>query len=72
MIRLDWWFAAVAPMSFLWQQCGENFAVFCYRIGVSIFARSSWFLLPGAEQRVPVACSIPSAAYSTRSTTLKD
>jgi hypothetical protein len=72
MMRLNWWFAIVATAAILWHECGENIAVFCYRIGVSLCARSGEVFLRGAAQRVPVACLNRSFISSVRSTNLKD
>ena len=76
---------AVLPSVFflmvLWQECGENPLLFCYRMGVGAFANvRSRSLVPvrveRASWRRPLrnrfACSNPSATYYTRSTTLKD
>ena len=71
MIRGDWWFVAVVPVFILWQECGENLAVFCYRIGVDLFARFGEFFTPRIAQRVPVACSNPSFTSFARFTTRK-
>jgi hypothetical protein len=40
MMRLGWWITAIAPICILWQECGENPALFCYRMGVTLYARS--------------------------------
>jgi hypothetical protein len=42
MIRLDGWVALFSAISFLWYECREDFAVFCYRItcGAVAAARS--------------------------------
>jgi len=32
MIGRAWWFAAVNALVLLWHECGEDLAVFCYRI----------------------------------------
>jgi len=32
MIRHAWWFAAGNALVLLWHECGEDLAVFCYRI----------------------------------------
>jgi hypothetical protein len=65
----------------LWQECGENPLLFCYRMGVGAFVTvRSRALVPvrvgGAGWRRPLrnqlACSNPYATCCTRSTTLKD
>jgi hypothetical protein len=32
MIHRTWWFGAVNALVLLWHECGEDLAVFCYRI----------------------------------------
>jgi len=32
MIGRAWWFAVVNALVLLWHECGEDLAVFCYRI----------------------------------------
>lgn len=75
MIRLVLWgAAAVVALVVLWQECGENVGVFCYRIGSRLFARAR----PGelcpvrAAEKAPFACSSSSEIFSTRSTMWKD
>jgi hypothetical protein len=75
MIRLGWWTAAIATMFILWQECGENPAVFCYRMGVTLCGcvPGEVSLLPSASaQRMPLACSKQSAASYILSTMSKD
>ena len=38
MIRRIHWLAPANMLVLLWQECGENPAVFCYRISVGVFA----------------------------------
>ncbi len=71
MMRINWWLPVVAAVVILWHECGENFAVFCYRIGMTLCARSGEIFLPGAAQRVPVACSNPCFTSCAPSTTRK-
>jgi hypothetical protein len=68
-------------MMVLWQECGENPLLFCYRMGVGAFVTMrSRELVPvrvgSAGRRRPMrnlfACSNPYATCCTRSTTLKD
>jgi hypothetical protein len=81
MNRLATLLPSVAVLLVLWQECGENPALFCYRIGVGAFATArSRALVPvpawRASFRRPLrtrfACSNPSATCSTRFTTSKD
>ena len=38
MIRLSAWLASLTMLLLLWHECGEDPAVFCYRIGLGAFA----------------------------------
>ena len=76
MIRRIAWLAPANLLVLLWQECGENPAVFCYRIGLGAFvtAKSRGFVkLPALQirQRFSAACLNPSAIFSTDSTTSK-
>lgn len=81
MNRLVAWLPAAAVLLVLWHECGENPALFCYRIGVGAIAtmrscarvsvpvaRTRW--QPPLRNRV--ACSNPSGICSIPSTTSKD
>jgi len=77
MMRFSAWMASISICVFLWHECAENPALFCYRMGMSAFA--SFRLRPQILAQVtnPAArnnsrCLNPSAIYSTRSTMLKD
>jgi hypothetical protein len=77
MMRLGAWMASISICMFIWHECGENPALFCYRIGMGAFAsfRSRPQIL--APVTNPAArnnsrCLNPSGIYSTRSTMLKD
>lgn len=81
MNRLATLLPSVAVMLVLWQECGENPALFCYRIGVGAFAtvRSralapvpAWRADSGRPVRTRIACSNPSATCSTSSSTYKN
>lgn len=76
MIRRVSWLAPANMLILLWQECGENPAVFCYRIsmGAYVTAKSRGFVkLPALQirQRFSAACSNSSASFSTESTTSK-
>jgi hypothetical protein len=80
MNRLATLVPSVAVLLVLWQECGENPALFCYRIGVGAFSsvRSRGLVLvpawrPNLQRplRNRVACSNPSATCSTPFTTSK-
>ncbi len=78
MNRLGSWMAAISACIVIWNECAENPALFCYRIGWHAVAsvRSSR-IGDGAMVTNPTArhifrCSNPSGIFSTRSTMLKD
>ena len=80
MNRLATLLPSVAVLLVLWQECGENPALFCYRIGVGAFSsvRSRGLVLvpawrPGLQRplRTRIECSNPSATCSTPYTTSK-
>jgi hypothetical protein len=80
MIRLDAWILAVASgMGILWYECGEDFVLFCYRIGCGAIASASSRALEfapvqavvGTTSRNNVACSNRSFTSSARFTTPK-
>ena len=81
MIRLGVLFAAVGSLILFWHECGEDLAVFCYRIGLGAFTG----LRSGSLVPVPVRnsshlyatrnnaeCLTPSFTSSTRFTTPMD
>ena len=81
MIRLGAPLAGIISLIFFWHECGEDLAVFCYRIGLGAFTS----LRSGALVPVPVrdsshlsatrnniGCSTLSFIFSTRSITRKD
>jgi hypothetical protein len=77
MMRYGALMAAIAAWAVLWQECGENPALFCYRIGMDAFtgirARAT-VLAPVANfsARNNFRWSNQSAIFSTLSTTSKD
>ena len=81
MIRLSAWLASISMLLLLWHECGEDLAVFCYRIGLGAFASvrgRSLVLVPVRDSvnlstaRHNSECSTPSSTFSTRSTTQTD
>jgi len=81
MNRLATLLPSVAVLLVLWQECGENPALFCYRIGLGAFSSArSRGLVPVPAWRPNLQrplrdrseCSTLSATCCTRSTTLKD
>ena len=68
----NWWFPVVSNAVALWQESGENPAIFCYLIGWGAFAmlRSRKFALIPNSARHETACWNPSSTFFTRSTIL--
>jgi len=74
MIRPAWWLLLACTLVVLWQECGENLAIFCYRIGwvmVSNLRGRALFLIP-VSVRTQAACWNLSSTSFARSTTLKE
>ena len=74
MIRPAWWLLLVCAVVVLWEECGENLAIFCYRIGwevISNLRSRALFLIP-VSVRTEAACWNISATCSTRYTTSKE
>ena len=81
MTRADEWISMFAGLGVLWYECGQDFAIFCYRIGCQVLAA----VHRRASQVVPVpqaagrnlfrnnaACLIPSFTSSAPFTTHRD
>jgi hypothetical protein len=74
MIRPAWWLLLVCAVVVLWEECGENLAIFCYRIGwevISNLRARALFLIP-VSVRTEAACWNTSATCSTRYMTSKE
>ena len=76
MILLHAWISVLTALGFLWQECGQDFGVFCYRIGCNFFTfahRRALELVPvrhtinGNLARTNAACSNPSFTFSNPS-----
>ena len=77
MMRYGALMAVIAAWAVLWQECGENPGLFCYRIGMDAFMgirARAMVLAPVANfsARNNLRCSNRSAIFSTLSTTSKD
>ena len=79
MMGRNAWYAVLAGVGLLWQECGYDFGIFCYRIGCGVFgaARERAFqLVPLRATMNPVrtnaACSNRSFTFSAHYTTPKD
>jgi hypothetical protein len=74
MIHLGWWLTVFTTAVVLWQECGENPALFCYRIGWGTFSglRSRTLAPIRLSARNESFCWNPSATCSTRFTTSKE
>ena len=78
-LNLNAWYAVLAGIGVLWCECGDDLAIFCYRIGCGMFraARERAFeLVPLRATMNPVrtnaACSNQSFIFSAHSTTPRD
>jgi hypothetical protein len=74
MTRYNALMAAIATCVLIWQECAENPALFCYRIGTGAFANMrSRGLVPApvtnSTARNNDGCSNPSGNCSTESMT---
>ena len=80
-MRSEVWRELCQSMGLLWHECGQDFSLFCYRIGYSAVT----LLHTRAVELAPVslrlekisirkthACSSPSSIFSVPSTTQKD
>jgi hypothetical protein len=75
MIPSRWWIAVLGTLVALWQETGENPALFCYRIGWDAFSSvrgRSLALVPARNilefpaARTKADCSMPSFTSSAR------
>jgi len=69
-----WWLNSISTAVALWQESGENPALFCYLIGSGTFSslRSHQLIPIPVPVRNESLCWNPSATCSTRSTMYKD
>jgi hypothetical protein len=79
MMNLNAFYATLSGVGLLWYECGDDFGVFCYRIGCGVFsaARERAFELVPLKattnsMRTKAACSNRSFIFSAHSTTPKD
>ena len=74
MIRPAWWLLMVCATVVLWEECGENPGIFCYRIvweGIRSLRARALFPIP-VLVRTEAACCNPSFTSYTHSTTPKE
>ena len=78
-MRLNACYAVFAAVGLLWYECGDDFGVFCYRIGCGLFTvarERAVELAPVAvtttAMRTKAACSNRFFTFSALYTTLKD
>jgi hypothetical protein len=79
MTNPNGWYAALAGVGLLWYECGDDFGVFCYRIGCGVFSaarKRAFELVPLRATtnlvRTKAACSNRSFIFSAHFTTRKD
>ena len=79
MMNLNAFYAALSGVGLLWYECGDDFGVFCYRIGCDMFSAARERVFEPAPLRTttnPVrtnaACSNRSFIFSAHFTTPKD
>jgi hypothetical protein len=72
MTRRSWWLIHFHSLFLLWHECGEEFAVFCYRISEGVLVSVGQHAVVAIQKRrgepgTGPACSNPSANLFTRS-----
>lgn len=79
MMNLNAFYATLSGLGVLWYECGDDFGVFCYRIGCGVFSAAHqrvFELVPLRATTNPVrtngACSNRFFTSCVHSTTLKD
>jgi hypothetical protein len=76
MTRLSSWMTAIGACVVIWNECGENPALFCYRIGISAFgsvrSRGELAAAMNPITRNNSRCSNLYGIFSARSTMSKD
>jgi hypothetical protein len=78
-MRTNAWYALFGALGLLWYECGDDFGVFCYRIGCGLFTvarQRAVELAPLAITRTltrtKAACSRRFFTFSAHYTTPKD
>lgn len=71
MMRSDWLMPVLSPAVVMWQESGENPALFCYLIGWGTYLnlRSRAMAPIPVNERHETPCSNPSGTWSTISLT---
>ena len=69
-----WWMNACAALLCLWEETGENLALFCYRMVWGTFStvRAGAWTPIAAPIRNHAECLTPSSTSSTHYSTLRD
>lgn len=72
-----WWIDPLHSTLLLWNECGEDLMIFCYRISCGAFVlvykrAANSTRRPARAPRTKSDCSIPSASFFTASTTLRE
>ncbi len=74
MIRPAGWFQMVCTMLVLWEECGENPGIFCYRIieeGIRGLRDRAFFPIPVSVKTEAACCNLSFTSY-IRFTTPKE
>ena len=72
MRRPSSWLLGLSYLAILWQDCGENFALFCYRIGWGTVSKLCRSLSIPTSSRPSELCWNPSVTSSTPYMTSKE
>jgi hypothetical protein len=73
MIRRAQWYPALSHMVVVWEESGENLALFCYFMGWGALAMLRAHVVAPilSSKRLETVCSNPSSTFSVNSITPK-
>lgn len=78
-MRTNPWYALFAALGLLWYECGDDFCVFCYRIGCGLFTLARQravelapLVVSRTAMRTKAACLNRFFTFSALYTTPKD
>ena len=77
MILGAWWIDPLHSALLVWNECGEDFSIFCYRISRGAFVlayrrAANSTRMPARRPRTKSDCSTLSVSLYTASTTLRE